>query len=1817
QWIQGIIPTVGGGWDLESLPIDVQGPGGSWFWLPEGDVAYLAPSSVLGTIDTPNGLGLEYGPGTLSDGDPLPGGWWATSDGGGGCANDGNPNTMWGLPASCGSTQEVEFCFDLQVGLLDDIGQCDDEDFTDLKVHIFTMADGQTGCWSNNSCSGDIPVTFNAILDCTSLVFILGDDVEICHDQVLDIPLESEDGSDVDIIVEVFDEGNTSGASDHIFPGGMGVIADQIENDGDEITILYYEVYALDPESICEGPRTLIEVVVYPEIEVEGEDPYYICFQDPMEITPLVSGGNGGPYEYLWEDGSSDASIVLPENPDLFPGEYEIRLLVTDEFGCTKDVAIEYEIIEPLYPEIINPYVGVCKDGILDLPELFLEFESAGTGPYEFQWESNPTGLEFVNGDDSQNLIINEEESSARTYTIFGTIIDDFGCEYSAQTEFIVDNGPDMILEIDECFGTAFNLIGYDRDGLMVTFELFYDDNGDWIYDGTTILNATSVATAFGDNITYLAEEYGTYLLLGTSTNGCTDYVELELPPVPLPQFEVIPNDTICQGTTVTISLLNVDDYVDLDWSNGESTDSIVVTPLDTITYYLVAETNDDCVVTDSIKIVVNPLPDINVTGSTSICPGAQTILTAQGDPANSYLWTGPSGTMITTQTATIAAGGDWNLDVVTPSGCLSSQIISIDVNQQLNPEIDGGNLCTGSVVELNGGPGFDEYEWLDDNNDNVGNTQTIEVSTGGIYTLNVVLGSGMFACSGTDDFEVLQFDPLPNALIQLNTAVCNINTGGLPTFVDLTSFETGVNGSWFDENNIPVSTPDNVDFTGQLPGSLNYTFVTNQAQEPCTEDTYVFTIDVSDCSCPSVAINTPPDFCNEPDTFDLSLIQITTEPGIWSVLPAGMAILNDQLISSDQTPPGVYTLTFTLDDINQPAECSIDSSVTFVVFNELSAELASNVTVCNEDTGNGPDFIDLDDLFISGDPGTWSTNEMGLTIDADNVVSFTSQPLGDYRLFYFMEELNSPCDPVSIPLDITVRDCSCPELALAALPPLCNSGGTYNLETLLTNPENEPGVWSINGPDDSVLIGTSVFSDDRPAGTYELTFTFTNSLGGSCTNSISGDLEIIDPPSAEISEIESACNGTNITVFPTALDFTTFVSGSEGMWTAPLNYNGGFIDDVMAVDFLDVNPGIYVFTYTTTTAIAPCDNVSYTMEVEVRNCNCPSVAFISPTPVCNDGPPVDLNSYIPPNSPEGEWSFVNGTPSVAIANGSIIDISVLNGFYLFQYTLNEVPIGCPEFGQISIEVVTPPIVNHIPNVEVCNEVSINGPNCIDLTTYLTGAPGDWTIPSNYDGDASDLGNICFDSDDVGEVLEFVFNTATGSVTCDERAYTTEVIIKDCSCPNLSIIPPNSLCNLNGNLDLSSLETSDIEPGTWSVVNGPTAISLSGNILSLNGEEAGIYTLQYTPNITPSADCDQFSQTTLEVVDYPSVGELAFTQLCIKDGEVVQLDDLLNNQDAGGRWSSVVNTAGFNFADNTFTGDGQEPGMYEFVYAFENIAPCPDNSISVEVIVIPDIETEVENSPCADANDGAIIVASVPSGGGTYLYSIDGGSTWTQNTNFNNLAPGSYTILIEDENGCQSELPNLIISEPGPFSVDTGEDRNIEADIGAVTLELATSVDVSMIANIVWTEDGNVICSGGVDQCLIIEVDPDGIGEYCATVTDLNGCVSEDCVVVRERIVKDVYIPNTFSPFSNDNNNIFYVQADQYVETVNEFLIMDRWGELVFAAEPNHTPNDKEFGWDGTFNGGVVEQGVYVYMVTVTYADGEEELFVGNITALR
>ena len=66
---------------------------------------------------------------------------------------------------------------------------------------------------------------------------------------------------------------------------------------------------------------------------------------------------------------------------------------------------------------------------------------------------------------------------------------------------------------------------------------------------------------------------------------------------------------------------------------------------------------------------------------------------------------------------------------------------------------------------------------------------------------------------------------------------------------------------------------------------------------------------------------------------------------------------------------------------------------------------------------------------------------------------------------------------------------------------------------------------------------------------------------------------------------------------------------------------------------------------------------------------------------------------------------------------------------------------------------------------------------------------------------------------------------------------------------------------------------------------------------------------------------------------------------------------------------------------------------------------------------------------------------------------------------------------------------------------------------------------------------------------------------------------------------------------------------------MRRLAVFDRWGEHLFEAKDIQT-NELSQGWDGTFRGKRVQQGVYVFYAEVEVLPGKTVILKGDITVL-
>jgi gliding motility-associated-like protein len=231
--------------------------------------------------------------------------------------------------------------------------------------------------------------------------------------------------------------------------------------------------------------------------------------------------------------------------------------------------------------------------------------------------------------------------------------------------------------------------------------------------------------------------------------------------PPPDPTVGASPNP-ICAGQSVTLTASgsgsNVTYYYytvpvgGTEFATGPST---VVNPGSTTTYYIAAEDNTQPGCFSNripVTVTVNPLPNPNISSNSPVCVG-ESINLGASNGTNGYLWSGPNGFSSPAQNPTISPAntshsGTYSVTVTDGNNCSNTASVVVTVNT--NPSVNLGpdtTICSGDNLTLDAGAGFTGYSWLPS-----GSTQTINVTTGGTYSVTVTDGN---TCQGSDAINV------------------------------------------------------------------------------------------------------------------------------------------------------------------------------------------------------------------------------------------------------------------------------------------------------------------------------------------------------------------------------------------------------------------------------------------------------------------------------------------------------------------------------------------------------------------------------------------------------------------------------------------------------------------------------------------------------------------------------------------------------------------------------------------------------------------------------------------------------------------------------------------------------------------------------------------------------------------------------------------------------------------------------------------------------------------------------------------------------
>jgi hypothetical protein len=314
----------------------------------------------------------------------------------------------------------------------------------------------------------------------------------------------------------------------------------------------------------------------------------------------------------------------------------------------------------------------------------------------------------------------------------------------------------------------------------------------------TTFTATSSGATSFSwssgasGNVATLTPASTTVYSVTVGYNGCPSSTfmaskQVSVTNIPLPVSATSNTNTLCAGTTATLSAVGASNYT---WLPGNAnTSSISVSPTAALVYTVVGYNGSGCPGFTTVSMQVNPSPTITVVSSaTSICAGQSVTFTASG--ASTYTWLQNSS--LTGSVFTLTPGASSNISVqgTNSLSCNSSTSGFVVVLQPPAVSISASQLkvCVNGTVDLTAS-GAQNFNWV---NGPTGTVYTPTVSANTTYTVNGTNPGNI--CIGTNTVAITVLDPTVTAVAS-PTAVCpggtaTLTAGGADTYNWSTGFQ-------------------------------------------------------------------------------------------------------------------------------------------------------------------------------------------------------------------------------------------------------------------------------------------------------------------------------------------------------------------------------------------------------------------------------------------------------------------------------------------------------------------------------------------------------------------------------------------------------------------------------------------------------------------------------------------------------------------------------------------------------------------------------------------------------------------------------------------------------------------------------------------------------------------------------------------------------------------------------------------------------------------------------------------------------------------
>ena len=266
----------------------------------------------------------------------------------------------------------------------------------------------------------------------------------------------------------------------------------------------------------------------------------------------------------------------------------------------------------------------------------------------------------------------------------------------------------------------------------------------------------------------------------------------------------------------------------------------------------------------------------------------------------------------------------------------------------------------------------------------------------------------------------------------------------------------------------------------------------------------------------------------------------------------------------------------------------------------------------------------------------------------------------------------------------------------------------------------------------------------------------------------------------------------------------------------------------------------------------------------------------------------------------------------------------------------------------------------------------------------------------------------------------------------------------------------------------------------------------------------------------------------------------------------------------------------------------------------------------------------------------------------TYIFNEGGTYNITANV-INNCGPYVLESKVDIPRQPETTLdPMHLICDNTPVTIEIPDEGwNVAWSDGSSSLQrtftkpanlgLTISNDCGTVEQIIVVEEFRIVeinaepslCPG---QSSVVEIET---SEVAAAITWEDGSIGpsrpilepglfsyvamlQSCILSGEIEVLDggceepcdvTFVPNAFTPNFDGVNDVFLPFGCDVPDY--NMRVYDRWGSLLFES------NNMSMGWDGHFNGRLVPEGIYVWLVSYKMQNGLSKVTSGDVVILR